>query len=283
MSSSDEKNLRDMWQGTAAARWLQEQVRLDELLRPFGQAAQMTLAAVSGEWILDVGCGAGTTSLELAETVGPGGGVYGIDISEPLLARARERGEAAGTKNTHWVVADAATHRFDRGFDALYSRFGVMFFSDPVAAFSNLRDALQRSGRLAFVCWQELERNPWAHRPLTAARAAAPELPLPTMFQPGQPGPFAFGDQEYVNDSLKAAGFGQVDITRFERPVHLGASADDAADSSMVIGPCSRFAADAAPEVRSSIRSAIVDTLKPFESARGVWLDAATYVVSARA
>ena len=283
MSSTNENNLRDMWQGTAAARWLQEQVRLDELLRPFGQAAQMTLAAVSGEWILDVGCGAGTTSFELADAVAPSGGVYGIDISEPLLERARERAEAAGSKNTQWIVADAATHRFDRGFDALYSRFGVMFFSDPVAAFSNLRDALQRSGRLAFVCWQELDRNPWANRPLTAARSAAPELPLPAMFQPGQPGPFAFGDQEYVNDSLKAAGFRQVDITRFERPVHLGASAEDAADSSLVIGPTSRFAAEAPPEVGASIRNAIIEALKPFESPRGVWLDAATYVVSARA
>jgi ubiquinone/menaquinone biosynthesis C-methylase UbiE len=272
-----------MWQGTAAARWLQEQARLDELLRPFGQAAQMTLAAASGEWILDVGCGAGTTSFELADTVGPSGGVYGIDISEPLLQRAKERADAAGSKNTHWVLADAATHRFERGFDALYSRFGVMFFSDPVAAFSNLAAALQRSGRLSFVCWQELDRNPWANLPLTAARAAAPELGLPTMFQLGQPGPFAFGDQEYVNDSLKAAGFRQVDITRFERPVHLGASADDAADSSLVIGPTSRFAAEAAPELKASIRSAIVEALKPFDSPRGVWLDAATYVVSARA
>lgn len=283
MSSSNENNLNDLWQGSAAARWLSEQVRLDELLKPFGQAAQMTLAATSGEWIVDVGCGAGTTSFELAEIVGPSAGVYGIDISEPLLKRAKERAQDAGIRNTHWVLADAATHRFDRGFDALYSRFGVMFFSDPVAAFSNLRDALQPSGRVAFVCWQDLERNPWAHRPLTAARSAAPELPLPTLFQPGQPGPFAFGDQEYVQDSLRAAGFRQVDITRFERPVHLGATASEAADASLAIGPTSRLAAESDPAMLAKIRSAIIETLQPYETSRGVWLDAATYVVSARA
>lgn len=283
MSSSNENNPQDLWQGSAATRWLQEQVRLDELLKPFGQAAQMTLAAATGEWIVDVGCGAGTTTFELAEAVGPSAGVYGIDISEPLLRRARERAQAAGVHNTHWILADAATHRFDRGFDALYSRFGVMFFSDPVAAFSNLRDALQPSGRLAFVCWQDIERNPWAHRPLTAARAAAPELPLPTLFQPGQPGPFAFGDQEYVQDSLRAAGFRQVDITRFERPVNLGGTAIEAADASLVIGPTSRFAVESEPAVQARIRSAVIETLQPYESPRGVWLDAATYVVSARA
>lgn len=283
MSASNDTNLRELWQGPAAERWLQEQVRLDELLRPFGQAALMTLAAASGEWVLDVGCGSGTTSLELAETVGPTGGVYGIDISGPLLERARERASAASLANTHWLLADAGQHRFKQGFDALYSRFGVMFFADPVAAFRNLRVALQGTGRLAFVCWQGLERNPWAHKPLMAARAAAPELVLPVWFEPGEPGPFAFGDQDYVSDTLRAAGFRHVDITRFERQVCLGVGAEDAADYCLLIGPTGRFVAGAGVGVVAGVREALVEALSAYESSRGVWLDAATYVVSARA
>lgn len=283
MSSSKDNSVQESWQGAAAERWVQEQARLDEMMRPFGQAAQMTLAAVSGEWVLDVGCGAGTTSFELAASVEPDGGVHGIDISEPLLQHARERAKENGARNVQFVLADAAHHRFERRFDALYSRFGVMFFSDPVGAFGNLHGALHDTGRLAFVCWQELERNPWANLPLTAARAAAPHLPLPQLIQPGQPGPFAFGDHEYVSDTLRAAGFQHVDITAFERPVNLGASAQEAANFCMRIGPASRFAADAPPADVEKIKDAVLKALAPYETPRGLLLEAATYVVSARA
>lgn len=283
MSSPNDNSIKETWQGAVADRWVQQQERLDEMMRAFGQAAQMTLAAASGEWVLDVGCGAGTTTLELATSVGPSGGVCGIDISEPLLQRARERAAAAAASNAQFVLADASSHRFERAFDALYSRFGVMFFSDPVAAFNNLHDALNSSGRLAFVCWQDLERNPWASLPLRAARSAAPDAPLPAIMQPGQPGPFAFGDHEYVNDSLRAAGFRHVDITAFERQLHMGTSVQDAADFCMQIGPASRVAAEADPSLAPKIRDAVAKTLEPFASPRGVWIDATTYVVSARA
>jgi ubiquinone/menaquinone biosynthesis C-methylase UbiE len=283
MASSDHNSTKEAWQGAAAERWVQEQARFDELLKPFGQAASTTLAAVSGEWILDVGCGAGTTSLELAQSVGPQGGVYGIDISEALLDRARERAAAQGASNTRWVLADASTHRFERGFDALYSRFGVMFFTNPVDAFSHLRAALQPSGRIAFVCWQELERNPWANKPLTAAHSVAPHLPMPTLIQPGQPGPFAFGDQDYLNDTLRAAGFRHVDITPFERPVHLGSTAEDAAEYCLFFSPASRLADSADEALRQSMRAAVARALGAHETSRGVLADAATYVVSARA
>lgn len=283
MSSPNDNSTKESWQGAVADRWVQHQQRLDEMMRAFGQAAQMTLAASSGEWVVDVGCGAGTTTLELAQSVGPAGGACGIDVSEPLLQRARERAAAAAASNVQFVLADASTHRFERGFDALYSRFGVMFFSDPVAAFNNLHGALHRSGRLAFVCWQALERNPWVHLPLLAARAAAPDAPVPPILQPGQPGPFSFGDHEYVNDSLRAAGFRHVDITAFERPIHLGTSTRDAADFCMQIGPASRLASEADPNLAPKIYDAVIKALEPFASARGVWVDAATYVVSARA
>jgi SAM-dependent methyltransferase len=283
MSSPNDNSVKDSWQGAVAERWVQEQKRLDEMMRPFGQAAQMTLAAASGEWVLDIGCGAGTTSFELAQTVGASGGVVGLDISEPLLQHARERAAAAGATNVQFVLADAANHRFERAFDALYSRFGVMFFTDPVGAFNNLHGALHSSGRLAFVCWQDLERNPWARLPLMAARSAAPNTPVPAIIQPGQPGPFAFGDQEYVSDSLRAAGFRHVDITAFERQVHMGSTAQDAADFCMLVGPASRIANEADPSLTPKIHAAVVKALEAFETPRGVLVDAATYVVSSRA
>jgi ubiquinone/menaquinone biosynthesis C-methylase UbiE len=283
MSSSSDNDIKQAWQGQSAERWLQAQARIDELLLPFGQAALMTLAAASGEWILDVGCGAGTSSIALAQAVGSSGGVCAIDISEALLDRARERAAAVGVTSLSFVLADAAEHRFERGFDALYSRFGVMFFADPVAAFSNLHDALHVTGRLAFVCWQELERNPWMHKPLVAARAAAPELAMPEMFLPGQPGPFAFGDQDYLSDTLRAAGFRHVDITAFERPVNLGSTAEEAADYCMFIGPAARLINDADESTKQNVRGAIIEALQPYLTPRGVLLDAATFVVSARA
>jgi SAM-dependent methyltransferase len=180
------------------------------------------------------------------------------------------------------ILGDAESHAFERSFDALFSRFGVMFFENPERAFSHLRAALKPSGRLAFVCWQALEHNPWAYVPLEAVRAVAPELPLPELLHKGLPGPFALGEELELQQLLSEAGFQHVEITAFERPVSLGSSADAAADYCMRMGPAARLVAEADPSLAPAFHAALRQAFQPYTSAKGTWLDAATFVVSAR-
>src|SRR5262249_6517301 len=148
------------------------------------------------ERVLDVGCGTGQTSIELARRAGPGGAVTGIDISAPMLARARARAADAGARTVTFLDADAQTHRFDpASLDVCFSRFGIMFFAAPDAAFANLRSALRPAGRLAFVCWQSMRDNPWMLVPLMAAAA---HITLPPPPAPDAPGPFSFADADRV-------------------------------------------------------------------------------------
>src|SRR5262249_9342980 len=157
------------WNEKSGPKWVTEQARLDRMIAPFGAEARTALAPKAGEHIVDVGCGCGETSLQLGRHVTASGGVHGVDISQPMLARARQRAAAAGHAHVRFTPADAQTHAFPcEGADAIFSRFGVMFFADPVAAFANLRQALRSDGRLAFVCWQPMPANPWMAVPLMA-------------------------------------------------------------------------------------------------------------------
>src|SRR5919202_367006 len=178
----------EYWNGTAADTWVAQQERLDRQLDPLGRAALRVLAPRPGEHVLDVGCGSGQTTLQLADAVGPDGRVVGVDVSSQLLAAARRRPRPA---NVAFEQADAQTYAFERPFDAIYSRFGVMFFADPVAAFANLRRALKPGGRMAFVCWREEAANPMMTVPMAAAAKHLPPLPPPAQ-DAHAPGPFAF-------------------------------------------------------------------------------------------
>ena len=155
---------------TQGARWVEVGPRIDAQLEPLGLATIERAAVRVGERVLDVGCGCGQATLQLAERVGATGSVLGSDISEPMLARARERAGEAGLENVEFRQGDAQTEPFPEShFDLIFSRYGVMFFADSEAAFANLRVALRPGGRLVFVCWQELGKNPWLEQPLGAA------------------------------------------------------------------------------------------------------------------
>src|SRR6185369_15072156 len=176
-------------------------------------------AVAAGERVLDVGCGCGSTTIELARRAGPTGHVVGADISGPMLADARARTAAAGLGNVELVHADAQTHAFPpSAFDLVFSRFGVMFFADPTAAFANLRGALRPGGRLAFVCWRSLPENPWMAVPLMAALQ---HLPPPTIPGPEDPGPFSFADRGRVERILGGAGWSDVTVTPLDETLTL--------------------------------------------------------------
>lgn len=199
------------WEDRAPS-WIEvEDLSLSLVAGPISDAAIERLAPAPGEQVLDVGCGTGPTSVRIAQLVDPGGAVTGADISATMVAAAERRGGDAGVGNVTFRVADAQTVDLGAGvFDAVFSRFGVMFFSDPVAAFANLRRALRPGGRLVFACWQELLRNEWMFVP-GAAAVAASGLP-PSMPEPGAPGPFSLCDPRRVEEVLSGAGFGGVDL-----------------------------------------------------------------------
>lgn len=269
----------EYWNGVAGQRWAQHQASLDRALAAFGQAALERLAPRLGERILDVGCGAGETVLALAERVGPSGHIVGVDVSRPLLERARER--AAALANVRFIEADAGAEPFGTAFDAIFSRFGVMFFAEPVAAFSHLRGALRAGGRIAFVCWQPLEQNAWCEVPYAAARAALVDPPpLATLREPG---PFAFGERAYVEQVLSEAGFRHIDVQPSSAPVVLGETLDAAVEFSLRIGAAARLIAERSDAERALVRERITAAFAAYATADGVSLPGAVWVASARA
>ena len=195
-----------------APTWLELEDKLEEVGRLPGQLAMDRLELLPGQRVVDLGCGSGRTTLELASRVGPDGEVVGIDIAAEMLARGRERAAQLGTGNIQFLHADVQAHDLGEArFDAAYSRFGVMFFTDPVAAFANVRRALRRGGVLSFVCWQSVFDNEWMLVP--GAAVATVTGSLPPMPGPAEPGPFSLADPGRVRAVLDAAGFDSVAIT----------------------------------------------------------------------
>jgi len=272
----------EYWNEVSGEKWVALQEVLDAQIGPFGRAAMDRVGVEAGNAVIDVGCGCGDTTLTLAERVGPRGRVTGLDLSGPMLARARARARDGGVSNVEFVQADAQTHRFERGpYDVLFSRFGVMFFADPTAAFSNLRRALAPRARLGFVCWQAIRLNPWMLVP-TLAMASEVELPPPPA--PGSPGPFSLDDDDRIRGILRSAGFEQIEIEPLEQQIAIagGADLEAAVDLTMKLGPVGRLMAGAEADLRERVRDSIRGALLPYETAAGVCLDAAASVVTAR-
>ena len=194
------------WNGPAGRRWMDRQDTQDVLLAPISELLFDRAHPGKGERVLDIGCGCGATSIELARRVGPTGYVLGVDISEPMLGRARER--APADLPLEFVLADATVHAFEPGrSDLLFSRFGVMFFADPAVSFANMRKALRTGGRLVFACWREPRKNPWMMIALQEAYKHVPRLPE---MGPDDPGPFAFASEQRVRRILSEAGFSSI-------------------------------------------------------------------------
>ena len=265
------------WNETAGRTWADLQDRIDRQIRPLGLAAMERLAPAPGEQVLDVGCGCGDTSLELARRVGPEGGVLGLDISAPMLEVARGRAEAAGARNLAFHEADAQTAALPAGRDAVFSRFGVMFFADPTAAFANLRSALRPGGRLGFVCWRPLAENLWMRLPAETAAGLVPPAPPP---EPGAPGPFAFADPDRVRRILAEAGFTGIDLTPHDEAIG-GLDLEGTVAMSFRVGPLGailRERPDLAPLLRERVREAV----SPWLRGDAVYMPSATWLVSAQ-
>lgn len=266
------------WNGQVGARWAVLQDSIDRNLGHITQAFIPFVDAKPGERVLDIGCGCGTTSLTFALAVQPGGSVAGIDISAPMLGVARARAAAANA-DIPFIEADASAYDFQPVFDLVVSRFGVMFFADPAAAFRNIRGALAPTGRLAFVCWRSVAENGWASTPFAAARAL---LPPQEPADPAAPGPFAFADSERLRGILHAAGFNRIHVEKFDGHMDMGATAEDAAKEALNIGPLARAAGELDEATRAKIRAVVAEAMKAYATPKGVHAPVACWFVRAR-
>ncbi len=268
------------WNGALGQRWATMQQQIDGIVVPFGAAALQAAAARPGERVIDVGCGCGDTSIALAHSVGATGAVLGLDVSQPMLEVARARASAQHCTQLVFAEGDASQAELPPDNDLLFSRFGVMFFSQPAAALRHLRTALRAAGRCVFVCWRTPRDNPWAMTPLTAARKALGITPAPA--DPLAPGPFAFADQERLGTILRDAGFERVAIERFDAAVFLGATPRLAAEAALRLGPVSRLLREVGDEHLPAILEAVETTLTPLANPDGqVALNGSTWLVSA--
>ena len=268
----------DYWNDRAGHTWAELQDRLDRQLEPLGEAAMAALEPMPEERVLDIGCGCGQTTLALAGRVGS---VLGVDISEPMLAVAERRLKGTGAEV---LQADAQTHPFEpQSFDAVFSRFGVMFFEDPAAAFANIRKAIRPGGRLAFVCWRSFPVNPWMAVPMAAAAPFLPPAtpPDPSAPAPVAPGPFAFAEPERVRGILTAAGFADIVLSPHDQKIGSG-DLEATLGLALRIGPLG-MALREHPEAKDKAVDAVRAALRAYEAPQGVLLPSATWVVTARA
>ncbi len=265
----------DFWNGTGGDSWARNQVALDGMLSPLGEAGIRRLDPQSGEKVIDVGCGCGASSLQMARL---GCDVTGVDVSEPMLALARRRADDEKLQAA-FTCADAATHAAS-GFDGLFARFGVMFFADPTAAFANLHSALKADGRLTFVCWQPVLNNPWIAETMSILiRHVGPQTPG----DPHAPGPFAFADPARVTRILEEAGFGDISVDGHNEDILMGPDTDTALRFLSEIGPTSRLLAEQSDAVKEAVRTELEKYANAHLTSDGVRIGASVWVVSASA
>ncbi len=281
MDTATNADMIEFWNGDAGQNWVRFQEMMDVSLLPMGRCALEVANPQAGERVIDVGSGCGGTTFELARRVAPDGAVLGVDISAPMLARAKAR--VGSDKTVTFEYGDAQVHGFaNAAYDLVYSRFGVMFFSDPVAAFRNLRSALKPGGRIAFVCWPPAKENAWVKIPTGIVKAHI-ELPAPP--DPDDPGEFAFADSGRVQRILTAAGFADIKIDRRDMPITIAPDQglDEAAEFFLEMGPTGSALANlgASDDLKARITVDLRDGLRPFLTEAGVVMDATIWLVSA--
>ena len=276
----------EFWNGNTGQNWVTHDALMEAMLSPLGERVIDSLAVSAGAHALDIGCGCGHPTLALAKRVGATGAVTGIDVSAPMLSVAQALADQApeGSAPITFIKADAQTYRFsETPFDIVFSRFGVMFFDDPVAAFSNIRTAMRPGGRLAFCCWQPRAVNPFMTVPAVAAMEL---LPPPPEMPPRAPGPFAFEEAEYAEHILSEAGFSDIAIDPVSESLVFGKglSIEEIVDRLVQIGPIAQMVREAPETLRQPVMDKVKTAVSPYYAkATGMTLEGNFWQVSAAA
>ena len=278
MSNIDTSSEAQMyWNEEGGDKWVENIDFAESFMTPMSDRLIERIAAKKGEKILDVGCGGGITTLKLAALAGEGGGVLGVDVSRQIIDVAIKRAE--DSTNIEFQHSDAASTEFgENKFDLITSRFGVMFFDDPVAAFKNLHRSLKPTGRLVFLCWRTPQENPWMAEPAAATFQILPppaEKPGPT-----DPGPFSLGEAEHLTNVLQSAGFTNINL----EPVDLSlpmSSVDTAVGFLTRLGPAADALKEASDDQRVEVIAAIRSVMEKYSNVDGVLAPAATWIISA--
>jgi SAM-dependent methyltransferase len=278
-------NARELqyWNSAHTRPWADEYEAIDRLFAGLTRIALDRAEPKLGERVIDIGCGSGTTVLELAARVGPNGYVLGADVSKPSVAKARERIAAASVHQAEIMLCDVSTHVFPaNSFDLVFSRFGVMFFADPVATFANIRRAMKSDGRLALAVFRTAQENKWATAALAAVRHLLPPITPPG---PEEPGQFSWADAARVHRILGTAGFKNISLTPHDLAMPLAerGGAAEAAGFAFRVGPVVRATSDASEQKKREVRAALEAFFKSHEGLQGVVLPGAIWVVTARA
>ena len=279
--SDANKDQKDFWSGKGGDIWVKRQQAMDTMLNPLGEAALKKLELNEDSNVLDIGCGCGNTTLNIAEKIKPSGRVTGLDISKPMLQRAIESAQNRSLENTSFQCLDVQTEDFGvNTFNAAFSRFGVMFFEDPVAAFRNINESLLPRSPLSFICWQSPIQNPWQSLFVQEVKKFI-DLPSPP---PRSPGPFAFMESDYVNSILENSNFENVEIVGYEAKVNMfsGRSLSDAVKDYTSINPVvTEMLKDSTEELKERILNSVIEVFSPYFSEKGLIFSSATWIVTA--
>ncbi|MDA8539570.1 class I SAM-dependent methyltransferase [Alphaproteobacteria bacterium] len=274
----------DFWSGPGGQSWVDNQTQMDTMLQPLGDAALELLNLKNAKHVMDIGCGTGTTTINIAQKLSAGGSVTGADLSEPMIEFARQRLLDEGISDVEFVACDLQEDELQPEiYDAAFSRFGVMFFDQSVKGFANIRSAMKPNSPIAFVCWQSSSHNLWH----SAAMAVAKEfIEMPAVQDPRAPGPFAFADPDYVNSILVDAEFKRVSLTPHEQEVELfsGQTVRAAAENFARINPViGSYISSVDVSAAATFFDALADTLSSYHKDNALRFPSATWLVTATA
>ena len=279
----EDKNIkqRQFWSGAGGDVWVNKQREMDIMLNPLGDRVIERLDLKSDAKIIDIGCGCGATTLEIAKKITQGE-ILGVDISEPMLDKAAETAREMSLSNISFEVKDVQVDVMPQNyFDVAFSRFGVMFFEDPFEAFKNIHSSLKEDGLLSFVCWQNASLNPWQSLSIQVIKEFL-DLPAPA---PKSPGPFAFEDKTYLEEILRESGFKGLEILDNQEDIVMfsGKSIREACKDYLTINPVvTEMLKNSKPELTEEILEALVIKFSNFHQNDGLLFPSATWIVTAK-
>lgn len=281
--SDPSREFVDFWNEILVPKFERFKHILVDGLTHHSEAIMPSLPVKEGDTVLDVGCGFGDTAIQLAQRVGPGGRVDGIDCCEAFLKVGREDAAAAGLSNVTFIEGDAQSYPFAPEYDFVFSRFGTMFFENPVRGLKNMRTALKPRGAMTMIVWRTVDDNPWVGLPK--------QVVLKFLPPPGEnartcgPGPFSMADQETVSGMLASAGYVDPTFRRVDAPVLVGQTPKDSMEFQLALGPAGevfREAGDLAEERREEIEAALNDALSSYLTEQGIVMGSSSWVITAR-